>query len=294
MRRPFLFLCFFLALCFSLETAYAASYSIDPSKIRVVVPSPGSYSGSIKIQNRSGEPLIIKGYMEDWLYASDQVGVKLFYPAGTTGFSCANWVSFNPPEVIIPARGTAQVNYVINVPAGVEGGHYAVMFFEAMLAEATGPAVVDTVGAGTALKLRIGAIFCVEVKGTVKRSAELSKFNVTSGKKKEKFVVTGTYKNTGNADIITSSSFHIMDKGGKIVGRGIFSDTYTLPGDTATTRGAWTEALPAGKYSLVVTLDLGKAMQEIKGSKSRGPVITKEAEIEIGENGQFLGVGEFK
>jgi len=239
--------------------------------------------------------LIVKAYMEDWLYSSDQVGVKVFYPANTTAYSCANWVSFNPPEVILPARGSAQVNYVINVPAGIEGGRYAVMFFEAMLAETrSGDAGMDTVGAGTALKLRLGSIFCVEIKDKVKRSAELGKFSVAPGKRKEKFVLTASYKNTGNADIITSSSFHIMDMAGKIVGRGILADSYTLPGDTATFKGVWTEVLPADTYSLVITMDLGKAMQEIKGSKSRGPVVTKEAEIQIGENGQLLNAGEFK
>lgn len=294
MRKASLFLCLLFLLCAAFgPEAQAASYSIDPSKIRVVLPSPSSYSGTIKLSNRSRQPVTLKVYMEDWLYSSDQNGVKVFFPAGTTALSCASWISFNPAELVIPGSGSALVNYTINVPPGVDGGRYAVMFFETMMPGEATQASAEGVGAGTSLKLRLGAIFCVEIKDTVKRSADLGKFSVTKGKK-EQLVIESEYKNTGNADIITSGSFHIMDKSGKMIGRSVFNDGYTLPGDTAKIRGFWKDTLPKGRYDLVVSLDLGKAMEEIKGSKARGPVITKEAEIEIGENGQLVSVGEFK
>ena len=77
-----------------------------------------------------------------------------------------------------------------------------------------------------------------------------------------------------------------------VIARGVLNDVYTFPAASAKLAATLKESLPAGKYDLVFTIDLGKALEE--ANMGRGPVITKEAEISIGENGKILNIGQLK
>jgi hypothetical protein len=100
------------------------------------------------------------------------------------------------------------------------------------------------------------------------------------------------FKNTGNTDITCFGTFHIIDKQGMVYARGEFNSVYTLAGNSAKLIAAWKDPIPKGKYDLIFTFDLGKAQEE--AGLGRGPVITKEASMEMGEKGQILKVGRLK
>ncbi|MCX5701785.1 MAG: hypothetical protein NTW64_02245, partial [Candidatus Omnitrophica bacterium] len=70
------------------------------------------------------------------------------------------------------------------------------------------------------------------------------------------------------------------------------NNVYTFPQDEAKLTTTWKEPLPEGAYDLVLTLDIGKALEE--AGLGRGPVITKEAEIEIGKKGEVVRVGRLE
>ena len=53
---------------------------------------------------------------------------------------------------------------------------------------------------------------------------------------------------------------------------------------------SWKKPLSAGKYHLIITVDIGKPLEEAQ--LGRGPVITKEAELVIGDAGEIVKVGE--
>ena len=74
--------------------------------------------------------------------------------------------------------------------------------------------------------------------------------------------------------------------------RGEFNDAYVFPGNSATLISSWKDRIAEGKYDLVLTVDIGKALEELE--LGRGPVITKEAKIVIGADGHIISIGELR
>lgn len=288
----FLYLLFIVFIPLRLE-AVNLTFRVEPSKIRLSIPAGSSQAGTIRVYSQSGDKIEIKVYMEDWLYTKIQDGSKDFFPAKTTPFSCADWITFNPSEFIIPPYGVQNINYVVRVPADAQGGRFAVMFFETVflrgLEDLEYPQA-EEVRSGATLNIRLGVLFYTDVKDRAKLLAELSNFSVLKDPKNNYLLISTDFKNVGNTDIGAGGTFHIMDNEGVVYARGEFKNIYTLPGDGAKLTATWKETLPKGKYDLVLTLDLGKYREEI----GRGTILVKEAKIEIGDNGEVVRVGALK
>lgn len=294
-RKPliFLFSLFILFIPLIVEAA-GLTFRVDPAKIRLIIPPTGSQAGMIKVYSQSDEKIKIKVYLEDWVYTKIQDGTKDFFSAKSTPLSCADWITFNPAEFILPPYGVQAINYITRIPADAKGGHYAVMFIEASslaLPEETESFPTEELRAGTTLTIRMGVLFYVEAKDTVKRLAQISNLSL-SKEAKNKYILTTNFKNIGNVDITAGGSFHIIDNKGMVLARGEFDNVYTFPGDIAKLTATWKEPVPKGVYDLILTLDLGKALEELE--MGRGPVITKEAKIEIDTHGEVLSVGGLK
>jgi hypothetical protein len=298
-RKGFVFL-FFLFILFnpSISKAQDLSFKTDPSKVRLIISPSGSQAGTIKVYSQSTDKIKIKVYLEDWVYIKVQDGTKEFFPAKSTPLSCSDWITFNPSEFILLPFGVQTVNYIARIPPDAKGGYYTVMFFETSVLresenkEGSEVTKTDELRAGTFLNIRLGTLFYVEAKDTVKRLAELGNFSLSKDKENKSLLITSDFKNIGNVDITAGGTFHIIDKEGMVMARGEFNNVYTFPADTAKLSATWKELLPKGRYDLILTLDLGKALEELE--MGRGPVITQETEIEIGENGEVIKVGELK
>ncbi len=281
-------LLFLYAFCFlNLPKIEAANVRINPTKVRLIIPPCESKSGFIEVENPSEESFVVKAYLQDWVYTSINNGTKEFLPPGTTALSCANWIGVSLSEFVIPAFGRQRINYTVKVPAGAEGGHYAVLFFESLLQETKVKRFTDL-----GVMVRIGALFYIEPETTIKRWAEVKNLMLENKQKDKILGINLDFENTGNVDITCKGTFALMDKLGMVVARGEFNDIYTLPQDKAKLTAVWKEPLSKGKYDLILTFDIGKSSEEM--GLGRGPVITKEAEIEIGYNGQAVRVGELK
>jgi hypothetical protein len=283
--------------CCSIATvnAQGISYRLDKSKVRALLAPGGSQSGAIKAYSQTNETLKFKVYFEDWIYEKIQDGSKEFMPANTSAFSCANWIKFNPAEFTLTPYGVQTINYVITVPDDAKGSHVGVMFFETNTADSSGFEVgksQETLKSGVGLDIRIGSLFYVDAKGAINRSAEISKFSVTKDSKNKYFIISADFKNTGDADITTESTYHITDKQGMIYARGKFNPVYTLPGDAAEISSTWKDSIPAGVYNIVLTINLGKAIEE--AGIGRGPIMLKETVLEINQNGEVTKIGSLK
>lgn len=276
-----------LIACFSNSEAIEI-VQIDQAKVRLSVPPGQSKTGAIKVNNYSAEAKHIKVYAQDWVYLPACDGTKDFKPAGTTPLSAANWITFLPSEFSISAYGRQTLNYTVKVSPDAQGGHYAVLFFEGSVGEEKEESLSE--GVTVSLAVRIASLFYIETEGTINLQAKIEDFKVD--KKEDKFYIAAKFTNTGNVDITTQGTFFIIDQNGIVYARGEFNDIYAFPQDTATLTSSWKEPLPKGKYDLVLTIDTGKAREA--ANLGRGPVITKEAEIEIGEQGQLLKVGELR
>lgn len=257
-----------------------------PPKVRLNIPPGSVKTGSITVENPTDSDKYVKVYLEDWYYISTE-GSKDFKPAGTTELSCAPWISFVPAELKLAPYSKQHVNYTVKIPEGATGGHYAILFLE----NTAPPSEADSEGVGLSLAIRIGCLFYIEPEGTIKRTAEFNNLKLEK-KHQAPLTINLDFTNTGNVDLTVGGSFNIIDKKGLVFARGEFNDVYTFPNGTAVLTSSWKEAIPKGKYDLILTIDLGKALEEV--NMGRGPIILKEAEIEIGSNGQITSVGQMR
>jgi len=259
---------------------------VDKTKIRVSVPAGKTKVGTINIENPSEEPKTVRVYLNDWAYVPPFDGSKQFGPVDTTQYSGSNWIIFSPAEVLLGPYGKSKINYTVKVPEGAQGGHYSLMFFESNLGKS------DSEGVGVNVAVRIATLFYIEAEGTIKKEGALNNFSIERKSKEALLNIALDLKNTGNLDITASGDFNIIDKKGMVFGRGAFNTVYTFPGDIAKLTASWSLPIPKGIYDLVLTLDLGKAQEEL--NLGRGEILVKETEIEFDDNGRVIRAGELK
>lgn len=291
-KRKIIILSFFLLVIAFFNNAQAVTPPyLDKQKVRLAIMPGESGYGDIVINNPSNETRRMRVYLEDWYYLPIGDGSKEFVPANTTPYSCAPWITFSPAEFTLAPFSQQRISYAVKVPPQAQGGYYAVLFFESQVGEAE---IAETkgIGGGLSLAIRVGELFYIEAKGTIKRTGSVKNFRLTKDKTSDSLLVEMDFKNNGNVDITAGGSFHIMDENGLIYARNEFDNVYTFPGNTAKLKSNWKESLPKGKYIIVLTINMGKALEET--GLGRGPVITKEAEVEIGNKGEVLKIGELK
>ena len=291
MRKNKLFLKILITLVFSFlifNSSFAVELpSINKSKIRLSIASGEAKYGEIIIENTSSETRSMRVYLSDWYYLPAANGTKEFVSAGSTSLSCAPWISFSPAEFTLEPFAQQKINYTVKVPEGASGGYYAAMFFESVFGKLESQQ--KEFKAGMNIVIRVATLFYIEPAGSIKRSALID--NLSFGKDKSDSPTIGLdFKNTGNVDITCGGTFNIMDEEGMVYARGEFNDVYTFAASSAKLSAICKDPPKKGKYDLILTFDLGKALEE--DNFGRGPVITKEVKIEIGDNGQFTALGE--
>ncbi|MHB8155536.1 MAG: hypothetical protein ACYDFR_05770 [Candidatus Omnitrophota bacterium] len=281
-----------LAGSFFVSTAQADKLPfMNQSKIRVMV-SPGERAfGEITLDNPTDENKSMRLYLEDWYYLPGGSGAKEFLPANSIPTSACSWITFSPADVIVPAFGKQKINYSVNAPRDASGARFATLFFETLIGK--GNLSGSGRSAGLDVNVRVATLFYVEVKDTIQRTAKISNLNIQLSKEaKGSLDITLDFENTGNTDITTSGNFSLMNNEGLVSARGVFNSVYTFPGGKGSFLGTWKDKVPAGDYDLVITVDLGKALMD--AGVGRGPMITKEASVTIGENNQIVQIGQLQ
>lgn len=217
--------------------------------------APGETAhGTIEIENQEESPLSFEIYLQDWEYIDGGSGEKLFSVPGTSPSSSANWITYFPDHLDLPARGKGLVEYTIRVPQeGASGGYYTVLFFESVIARG----MADEKGVSVQYTGRIGSLFEIEVAGTVRRTAEISEVTVGRPDEDRPLAMSFTLKNTGNVILRPKAYFNIVDDRGQYFGRGEFKPIYLSPNRSGSTATEWTGNLSPGSYTVVLTIDLG-------------------------------------
>ena len=274
-------------LVFLASPAFAANIiKLDQAKIRIIVPAGKTAVGKIEVKNPADDIKKVRVYALDWVY-SNELGEKEFFVQGTKALSCSKWITFAPAEFSINPSAEEYVQYTIKIPEDVRGSYHSILFFESMMGEAKETPEAMAV---VPVAVRVGCLVSVEVEGTVDRSAKVE--NLTVKREQEDYTIEADLTNTANADINVAGSFNILDKQGMVFGRGEFANRYTLPGDKAKISSQWKGKLAKGTYDLVLTLDLGKSLEEV--GVGRGPLKVLETDLEVDDNGNVAKVGQLR
>ena len=250
MKRFFWIGLFFAVILFFSTDLFALNFQIDQAKVRVKMPIGWSDGGVVNVENRDKDPIRIRVYAADWVY-SGQDGSKNFMPAGTLPNSAVDWIKFYPADFTIPGLGKQKVNYVVGIPQGASGGHYAVLFFEVEV----GQVWDNTKGVNVKVYNRIGSLFSVEPEESIKREAKVSDFKI----KESSGIIEAeaNFENIGNIDIPAKGTIDIINDEGLVFTRGKFDEAYTMPGDKAKIYVKIPSVqFSQGKYDVILTVDL--------------------------------------
>ena len=284
---------FLLILFFSVFIRSASAVdlpSINKSKIRLLI-SPGKAEyGEIVVENQGPEPRSMRVYLSDWEYLPLADGTKEFLPVSSTPLSCASWISFSPAEFTLAPFSKQKIDYAVKVPDSASGGYYAALFFESVFAKAGTPK--EGMSVGMNLVIRIATLFYIDVEGTVKRTALIDNLLFKKDAQNAQYSIGLDFQNSGNVDIAAGGAFYIMNNEGIVIARGSLNDLYTFPGSSAKLGATLKDNLPEGKYDLVFTVNLGKALEE--ADVGRGPLVTKEVKLSIGQEGKVLEISQLE
>lgn len=287
MRKYFIFFVLFFSFGLFACAQAAEIVQVQPAKVRLLISPGNAQTGSITVVNYDRVPKKVRAYLEDWKYLPACDGTKDFQPAGTSSLSAASWISFLPAEFTVGAFGKQAVNYSVKVPADARGGHYSVLFFESYLGE---PETAPEGAVNVNVAVRVAVLFYIEAKGAINRQVKVD--NLKIEKAQDRYNVSVNFANTGNADATAKATFFIIDQKGLAFARGDFNEIYAFPQDSTTLNSYWKEIIPKGTYDFILTVDIGKALKE--AGLGDVPPVTKEASIQVGDNGEVIRVGELK
>lgn len=219
--RKALFLVFLFILG-STAMLWAAFASIDKVKIRIDDRTGSTASGIITLENKESKPIEVKIYPMEWKYVFPYDGSKDFMPLGSGCPDIANWFQVYPEYVRLMPGERQSVHYKLNIPAGLNGPCYLVIFFETDLTG--GGSVSGKSKIGLQVFTRIGSLLLVEpVDVTIRSVGVVAVDRVSSDELSVKL------DNKGNAALIGSVSVFVMDRDGNILSRTEKKEVYMPP-----------------------------------------------------------------
>lgn len=236
-------------------------FAVSPSNFRLQKPAGEAASAKVKLQNKGTYPVSISTEVTDMATVTGEDGLSIRdeAPIGTTPHSCAKWIRVTQSgETIIPPGDTATVEFVVSPPPEVRSGGYgAYLFFIAKPVYSDRPEKSDKPEVRLVTVPRLGVSVIYEVAGTLQRSGDLLDLKLTPPTATGPMRIRHAFKNTGNAEVVLTGSFHIMDSEGLLVGKSMLKLLKTFPGETGAMESTWNSTLPKGHYTALFTFELG-------------------------------------
>ncbi len=239
----------------------AQELEVSPTQMSFNANTGSSQTRQLYVRNKAKVEQSFIFTLGDWLM--DEEGKVTYFAPGTTGRSCAGWITVSPSLVTLQPNESANVNVTMLVPNDDNSTKWAVVFVESAV-ERTGAKAVDKqVSMGMKISPRIAVtVFQSPVsntfyKGTIegltqKVDAESNRTYETTvinlGDKILDCKVYFTVSNLATAEEFTSNpiEFPLLPENNKKI-------EYTLD-----------KKLPKGRYSVAAILDYGNT-DELEG-----------------------------
>lgn len=239
--------------------------AVGPSRIRLQGQSGVPQTATVNLWNNGARPIDVRAALSDVANSADKNGKfeRNFLPPGTVPYSCAKWVVLEQTEFTINPGERKDVNLTVSTPREMTGGSACVAFFQGT--PRVDPAPQDPTKPVTQVVVqpRLGVLIFFEDTATVRREGKLTEVTLEPPREDAPLVLRYQFSNTGNADILLSGTFHILDEGKLMAGKGDLQPLRTFPGDQGAAETSWSGSLAPGKYQLVATFELGPDAQEV-------------------------------
>jgi len=235
--------------------------AVAPSHFRFRQMAGETASGKVRVDNKAHYPIQVTTEVTDMLNRRNAQGglTRDEAPTGTTPYSCARWIQLvQGAGTIIQPGGSATVEFLVSPPPDVESGSYAAfLFFLGTPASMAEPEDTGLPQVRVVTVPRLGVSVFFEVEGAIRRTGELLNLEYTVPTSTQPLSFRYEFKNTGNADIRLTGSFHILDAEGNLVGKGGTVTLHTFPGGGGIGETSWKGEILPGHYTLLVTFELG-------------------------------------
>jgi len=233
----------------ALLTGWAsANVTVDGDLTRLFDTHAGAViTDELELRNPGDTDAQVHIYLTDYAFSAD--GTSEYPEPGTLDRSNTEWMSLNTAPVVVPARGSVQLPYSIEVPDDADAGS----FWSVIMVEQVQPAPE----AGDGLTLTTVVRYGVQVVTTLSGApAELSFVNPAFTSVDGTSQLTVDIENTGLVSLRAGHYVDLFDSAGEALGRfeGAFRRIH--PG-TSVRQSFELGSLAAGSYVAVVVADAG-------------------------------------
>lgn len=231
------------------QQANQVTISVSPTVFDLSANPGDIIENSFRIVNGTDQPLTLTASPKNFTAEGEEGAVAL--TDEETSFSLANWITVTPQQILVPARGSQDFTFVINVPDNAEpGGHFGSVII------ATNPVQVGATGA--AVSQEAGPLILVSVAGDIVKSAKILEFASQSGFYENGPVVLETrVENEGNVHFKPAGTITIKNMFGNEVTKINLEEKNVLPGTVRKLVNEWAPRFAVGKYTADLSIVFG-------------------------------------
>lgn len=234
--------------------------SVSPQVFEISADPGDSVSESFRIVNGTDVDLTLTATPKNFTPEGEEGGVNL--TEDSTSYSLASWISVNPSLVTVPARGSQDFDFVINLPADAEpGSHLGSIIVQ------TEP--VDLDGSGAAVSQEIGPLILASVSGDIVEAAEIASFTTDSFWESGPVALETRVTNKGNVHFKPAGTIEIKNMFGSVVATIDLDEKNVLPDSTRLLTNEWNGVgFTVGRYTADLTLIYGSNNEILTASTS--------------------------
>jgi len=140
MKKQFTPLLLTFAALLSVLVIHAQELEVTPGTMMFNVNAGASQTQQVYVRNKAKVPQNFVFNLADWLV--DEKGETKYLAPGSTGRSCAEWITVSPALVTLQPNESANVNVTMLVPGDNSSTKWAVLFVQSA-EEKTGVKAVD-------------------------------------------------------------------------------------------------------------------------------------------------------
>lgn len=254
MKKEFTYFLLFISALFSGYAIQAQELEVTPGTMMFSVNAGSSQTQQVYVRNKAKTPQNFVFNLADWLV--DEKGETKYFASGTTGRSCADWITVTPALVSLQPNESVNVNVTMLVPNDNTSTRWAVLFVQSAEEQTGAKAVDKEVQMGLQVAVRIAIPIYQSpasnklFKGTIEGLNEKVDENgirtyesqaINTGDKILNCKVYFTVSNLTTAEEITSTPIEFM----------------LLPESNQKVKYTLDKELAKGKYAVAAVLDYG-------------------------------------
>jgi hypothetical protein len=206
------------------------------------------HDGVLEILNDSNEDEVLRLFQTDYLFYAD--GTNEYGKPGSVERSNSHWIKFMPVDIMVPAHGTAFVNYTIDVPSSenLTGSYWSMLIIEPVLDD--GPEISSGIGIRTVIRKAVQFVTTIEGTGTSNIEIEGSLNNID-----DNIVLQINISNSGDLWLRPDIWAEIYNSDGALVERIDNQKKRIYPSCSVSQQ--FKLNYPSGKYSAMIIIDNG-------------------------------------